>query len=123
MYKLYRKFFPQWYYNREFKRLDPLVRKLAVPFEPPYLQVEEWGPPLSHDTLGDLYAFIFFGTPHSCTDEFIVSAADYMRQMAEEKGFDKTHDFIVYFERQRRKFRKRMMALIKSEKEKSKQNL
>jgi len=123
MYKLLRRLFPRWYYNREFKRLDPLLRKLAVPFELPYLEMEMWGPPLSREVLGDLYAFIFFGTPHNCPDQFLVEAAEYMRDMAEDDGFDKMNDFTLYYNREKRIIRKKIRELIRSNKPNSKQDL
>jgi hypothetical protein len=113
MYKLYRKLFPGWYYNREFKRLDSLVRRLAVPFEPGFLSLEFWGPPLTQEALGDLYSFIFFGTSHNCEDDNIVYAAEYLQDMAEECSFDKMADFTRYYKKQKRRLYKRIQSLIK----------
>jgi hypothetical protein len=99
MNKLYRRFFPRWYYNRELKRLDPLIRKLAVPFDSSYTHTKLWGPPLSKDVLGDLYAYIFFDTPLTCTDSHLREVAEYLQSISRSGGFLCMDDILGYFKR------------------------
>lgn len=101
MYKILRKFFPKWYYKREFFRLQALLFRLNIPCFTPHVP--------------DVYAHIFFGT--SCDIERLRPGVEesmtYLREIAEEGKFDKMRDFLVYHRKMGKNVLKKVKASIR----------
>lgn len=101
MYKILRKWFPKWYYKREFIRLQALLHKLETPCFTFHIS--------------EVYAHIFFGSP--CNIENLRPGVEesmtYLREVAEENRFDKMGDFIKYHRDLTRRTLKKTKRMIR----------